>query len=88
MEGFTNKVKAMKKKMQENYDKYQELYGANVLDVIFEDNEQNKEFLFKAKLEVLAREQFKNVDRSVRTKIRKAKTVKELLMIIYDVIED
>tara|TARA_Y100000004_G_scaffold116232_1_gene130632 strand:- start:4053 stop:4838 length:786 start_codon:yes stop_codon:yes gene_type:complete len=85
---FSEKIKTMKMKMQENYDKYQELYGANVLDVIFEDNEANKEFLFKAKLEVLARQQFKNVDRSIRTKIRKAKTVKELLMVIYDVIED
>lgn len=88
MEGFTNKVKAMKMKMQENYDKYQELYGANILDIIFEDESGNKEFLFKAKLEVLAKPEFKEVDKSVRTKIRKAKTIKDLLFLIYDVIEE
>ena len=83
---FQEKIRNMKTKMQDNYDKYQELYGTNIMDVIFEENSVEKEFLFKAKLEVLAREEFKKIDKKIRTKVRKAQTIKELILIVYDVI--
>ena len=83
---FQEKIKNMKIKMQDNYDKYQELYGTSIMDVIFEEDSVEKEFLFKAKLEVLAREEFKKIDKKIRTKVRKAQGIRELIHIIYSVI--
>ena len=68
-------------KLQQTYEKYQHLYGMNLMNVIFTDND-NKEIVFKTKLELLNRPEIKSESKEFKSKIRKAKTIKDILKVL------
>ena len=83
---FVTRMDEMKERMQQNYDKYQQLYGMNIFDTIFNE-EVDKETLFKSKLEILAKPQLKNSDKSFKSKVRKAKDVNSLIKLVLNELE-
>jgi len=83
---FVARMDEMKERMQQNYDKYQQLYGMNIFDTIFNE-EVDKETLFKSKLEILAKPQLKNSDKSFKSKVRKAKDVNSLIKLVLNELE-
>jgi septation ring formation regulator EzrA len=83
---FVARMDEMKERMQQNYDKYQQLYGMNIFDTIFNED-ADKETLFKSKLEILAKPQLKNSDKSFKSKVRKAKDVNSLIKLVLNELE-
>ena len=80
-----SRMRSMKERLQQNYEKYQHLYGMDIISILFDQND-NKEILFKTKLEILNRPLIKEQPKEFKSKIRKAKTVKNLVSIISEVI--
>ena len=74
-----------KEELEAEYKKLQKYYGMNLLDVLFEEND-NKELLFKAKLDLLEKDIIKEQNKTFKSKIRKATSMSKLVEVIIPIL--
>lgn len=71
--------------LQEDYQKLQHLYGLGVIDILFSHND-DKEVLFKTKIDVLEKDFIRKQSKELKARIRKATKLSEIFGIVSEVL--
>lgn len=84
-EKLERKLKEANRRFQKEYEAIQHIYGLSLMDIMFKHNE-DKEVLFKMKIDILEKDEVRNQPKEFKTRIRRAKKVSELASIVAEVL--